>query len=142
NSGEAGAPNVQGVDSNNDGTTDANPATTGQRTLTANQTTVQGVAISATNRDDIETYSAAIGGGTVGVAVAAAVNVIDTHTNAYIGAGAHVNDDQSGASGAQTVSVAAGSDFHHVALAAGAGFGAVGVAPGVEVTVLSNDRTG
>jgi len=31
--------------------------------------TVHGVAVTATNRDDIATYSAGIGGGTVGIAV-------------------------------------------------------------------------
>ena len=142
-SGEVGSPDVQSVDTSSDehdGTT-VDPKSTGQRTLTADQSTVRGVAIAATNRDDIETYSAAIGGGTVGVAVAAAVNVINTDTNAYIGEGASVNEDQSQADGHQSVTVAAVNDFHHVALAAGAGFGAVGVAPGVDVTVLSGNTT-
>ena len=137
NAGEVGAPDVDGVDYNDDGSTDANPATSGQRVLSPNQATVKGVAVAATSRDDIETYSAAIGGGTVGVAVAAAVNVINTDTQAYIGDGASVNFNQGTAGVGQSVTVAAGSDFHHVALAAGAGFGAVGVAPGVDVTVLT-----
>ena len=38
----------------------------------------KGVAIAATNKDNINTFSAAVAGGTVGVAVAASVNVINT----------------------------------------------------------------
>ncbi len=140
-SGEVGSPNVGSVDTNGSDYGGTQDPKVGQRTLTAQQRTVQGVAIAATNRDDIETYSAAIAGGSVGVAVAAAVNVINTDTQAYIGNGASVNGDQSGANAAQSVTVAAVNDFHHVALAAGAGFGAVGVAPGVDVTVLSGTTT-
>ena len=55
---------------------------------------MRGVAVSATNRDNIETYSVGLAGGTVGVAVAAAVNVVNTDTHAYIGDGASVNVDQ------------------------------------------------
>ena len=76
--GEVSSPNVGAVDTNGDeagGSQD--PSLTGQRSLVAQTNTVRGVAISATNRDDIETYSAAVGGGTVGVAVAAAVNVVN-----------------------------------------------------------------
>jgi hypothetical protein len=101
------------------GGAEVDPAASGQRTLTPGTQTVRGVAVAATNRDDIETYSAAIGGGTVGVAVAAAVNVVNTETNAFISQGAQVNANQAGADAAQTVTVAAGNDFHHVALAAG-----------------------
>ena len=115
----------------------ADPAT-GLRTLTPGTATCRGVAVTATNRDDIATYSVGIGGGTVGVAVAAAVNVVNADTQAYIGQDASVNADQTGATTNQSVLVAAGNDFHHVALAAGAGFGAVGVAPGVDVTVIGN----
>src|SRR6185436_17288740 len=141
NSGEVDTPNIDSVDTNADedgGTVDPK---LGQRTLNAGERTVQGVAIAATNQDDIETYAAAIGGGTVGVAVAAAVNVINTDTTAYVGDNASVNANQGGASGRQSVTVAAANDFHHVALAAGAGFGTVGVAPGVDVTVLDNTTT-
>ena len=139
NSGEVSSPNVDGVDTNDDGSKDQDPSATGDRVLTPDQVTVRGVAVSATNRDDIETYSVGLAGGTVGVAVAAAVNVVTTHTNAYVGDGALVNVDQANASVAQSVLVSAGNDFHHVALAAGAGFGAVGVAPGVDVTVVSGE---
>jgi hypothetical protein len=133
--GEVDSPSVSAVDTNGDAAGgSADVAATGQRNLTLNTSTVRGVAISATSRDDIETYSAAVaGGGTVGVAVAAAVNVIDVQTHAYVGAGALVNSDPTDAAAEQTVAVGAGSDFSHVALAAGAALGgAVGVAPGVE----------
>ena len=142
-SGEVAAPNVGDVDTNGDdepgGMVDAGGA--GNRSLTSTTANVRGVAVSATARDDIETYSAAVGGGTVGVAVAAAVNVVNIDTKAYISDSATVNFDRTGADAAQSVLVGAGSDFHHVALAAGAGFGAVGVAPGVDVTVLALDTS-
>jgi len=142
--GEVGAPDVDTIDYDGDdgSAAPADPAASGQRVLTADKPLVRGVAVAATNRDDIETYAGAIGGGTVGVAIAAAVNVINTDTHAYIASDAKVNDDQSSANAAQTVSVGAGSDFHHVALAAGVGVGAVGVAPGVDVTVLTAKTQG
>jgi hypothetical protein len=137
--GEVETPNVAPVDTNGSDKAGGKNTIPGQRNLTPNTVTVHGVAVSATSRDDIETYSAGIGGGTVGVAVAAAVNVMDIDTKAYVGAGASINSHTADAASGQSVAVGAGADFHHVALAAGAGFGAVGVAPGVDVTVLSMD---
>ena len=46
-----------------------------------------------------------VGGGTVGVAVAAAVNVIDTDTNAYIAENATVNGNQAGAGSGRILQV-------------------------------------
>ena len=83
--GQVKSPNVDAVDAKDENGTagTANPAT-GQRMLNPGTVMVRGVAISATNRDDIATYSVGIGGGTVGIAVAAAVN--DQHRHpAYIG---------------------------------------------------------
>src|SRR5258706_11145901 len=91
------------------------------------------------NSVDSAVFSSAVGGGTVGIAVAPAVNVLKAHTKGYTGNNAHVNSNPFTADGSQSVLVGAGNDFHHVALAAGAGFGTVGVAPGVDVTVLHND---
>jgi len=139
NAGQVTTPNVDPVDTDGDsGGETTDPTANANRVLTPQTVTVRGVAVSATSRDDIGTYSVGLAGGTVGVAVAAAVNVVNTETTAYIGDGAQVNVDQSNANAAQSVLVGAGSDFHHVAVAAGAGFGAVGVAPGVDVTVVGS----
>ena len=135
--GRVKAPNVNSVDFDNNAGDDASPATVGIRGATANKGLVRGVAVGATNHDDINTFSAAVAGGTVGVAVAAAVNVINTDTQAYVGSGAQVNGSAAGSNAAQSVSVAAANDFHHMALAAGLGVGMVGVAPGVDVTVMN-----
>jgi hypothetical protein len=91
----------------------------------------------ATNKDDINTFTVSVGGGYVGVGISAGVNVISTTTNAYIGSDAVVNQDTSSAAASQSVLVAAGSDFKHMAVAGTVGVGAVGVAPAVGVTVLS-----
>ncbi|WP_198937984.1 hypothetical protein, partial [Pelomonas sp. KK5] len=98
----------------------------------------QGLAVTATNRDDINTFAVALGAGTAGIGVGSATNVITTTTTANIGAGANVNADTSAAGAGQSVLVGAGSDFSHVAVAGALGFGTVGVAPGVDVTVLGH----
>ncbi|UUZ48821.1 hypothetical protein LP420_40235 [Massilia sp. B-10] len=59
--GEVSSPAVSPVDTNGDeANAPADPALSGNRTLLVQTNTVQGVAVSATNRDDIETYSAAL----------------------------------------------------------------------------------
>ena len=97
-----------------------------------------GLSVTATNRDDIETYTISAAGGSVAVAVSAGVNVIDNDTRAYIGQNALVNDDTSTGNGDQSVNVAAGSDFAHIAFAGAIAGGAVGVGPAASITVLSN----
>ena len=77
----ATTPNVDTVDTDGDsGSPTTDPTANGNRVLTPQAVKVHGVAVSATNTDEINTYSAAVGGGTVGVAVAAAVNVVNTDT--------------------------------------------------------------
>jgi len=99
----------------------------------------RGVAVSASSKDDVETmaFSVAVGG-SVGIAIGAAVNVVDITTTGAIGAGAEINQNITGsADSTQSVLVAAASDFGHVGVGAGAAVGGAGAgAPGVDVSII------
>jgi hypothetical protein len=138
--GEINVPDLDIMDANQDGGDDLNDGSfIGQRTATpGTRSGFHGVAVTATNKDDIESLTISLAGGIAGVAISAAVNVVDTNTSAYIGAGAQVNADTSGAGALQSVHVAAGNDFYHLAVAGSLGVGVVGVSPAVDVTVLKN----
>ncbi len=135
---QVGTPTFNAPDGN--GNTSDDPSFTGKRVATPTlRSGFQGLAVTATNRDDINTFAVALGAGTAGIGIGSATNVVTTVTNASIGAGASVNADTSTGGAGQSVLVGAGDDFSHVALAGALGFGTVGVAPGVDVTVLSHD---
>jgi hypothetical protein len=119
------------------------PGLTKKRVATATTDTgFRGVAVSATTKDDIATFALSVGGGgSVGVSVGAAVNVVNVTTRATIGQDARINQDP-GAPGAgnagQSVLVAAASDFNHVGVGAGLAVGGSGAgAPGVDVSILT-----
>ncbi|MBK5565795.1 LEPR-XLL domain-containing protein [Ensifer sp. SSB1] len=152
---EAGVPIKQGggglgqfndldQDESDDGTP-TDPGLTQQRTATASvDSGFRGVAVSASTKDDIETAAISVGGGgSVGVAVGAAVNVVNTTTSALIGEGARINQDMSGGgNGAQSVLVAAASDFSHLGVGAGAAVGgSAAAAPAVDVSVVTTKTT-
>src|SRR5690606_31769863 len=104
-SAEVGPPSLgddPGKDESTDGAAGSVEVT---RTTALGSTVVNGIAISATNRDDLETYSLAVGAGSVGVAVSGAVNVLNTSTRAFVADGANVNQSLAGASGSQSVRV-------------------------------------
>ena len=127
-------------DLDDDGTDDtsADQSLSGQRVATATtDASFRGVAVSATSQDDVETLALSVGGGgSVGVAVGAAVNVVDVDTTASIGAAPQINQT-GGAHASQSVLVAAASDFNHVGVGAGAAFvGSRAAAPGVDVSVI------
>ncbi|MDN3720474.1 hypothetical protein QW131_17585 [Roseibium salinum] len=143
---EAGAPSglSQFSDLDQDGTdgdADVDPGLTQERVATATvNNSFRGVAVSATSKDDVETFAISVGGGgSVGVAIGAAVNVIDVKTKAEIQTDAMINKDLTGnANGGQSVLVAAASDFNHVGVGAGAAFAGSGAAaPGVDVSVVT-----
>ncbi|MCI0347303.1 MAG: hypothetical protein L0221_17970, partial [Chloroflexi bacterium] len=119
----------------------ANDSLGGVRSIGAIVEPHRGVIVTATNKDDIETIGASGGGGTVGVNVVGGVNVIETHTSAFIAEGADVNQEMSGADAGQDVLVAAANDYHHMGLVATASGGLVGVAVNAEVTVASMTTT-
>ncbi|MCA9199958.1 MAG: hypothetical protein KDA87_20605, partial [Planctomycetales bacterium] len=139
--GEVGLAEIDGMDANQDGGSDTNdPSLTGQRTLThVMQDNFRGLSVTATNRDDVETYTASLAiSGVAGVAVSAGVNVINANTTAFVGQAAVINQDTSSGHELQSVNVAAGDDFHHVAVTGSLSGGVVGVSPAVGVTVLEN----
>jgi len=138
--GEVNVPNLDIMDANQDGGDDLGDGSfTSQRISEPGiKHQFHGIAVTATNRDDIEAFTISLAGGTVGVAISAGVNVVDTDTTAYVGDNAVINDSLTGADEDQSVHVAAGNDFYHLAVAGSVAGGVVGVGPGVDVTVLDN----
>ncbi len=116
------------------------PALTQQRTARASTQQVQGLAVTATNQDDIETIAATGGGaGSVAVNVSGSVNVVTNETSAYVANGAQVNADNANAGENQSVLVAAGNDYYDLGLAPALSIsGVVSVTPAADVTVLKN----
>ncbi len=114
------------------------PGLFSRRLVTPDTTTMKGVAVTATSTDDVEQLViAGSGAGTVAIPISASVHVVNNHTNAYIDSGAQVNTDQADAGAAQSVLVAAGSDYYHIGAAtAGGAAGVAAVVPGVDVAVV------
>ena len=138
--GEVGLADLEDLDIDQQGGSEAtDESLTGQRTLThVIQSDFHGISVTATNRDDIETFTISFGAGTAAVAVSAGINVISANTQAWIGANATINGDTSGAHALQSVNVAAGSDFTHFGLAGSAAAAGWGFAPAVGATILNN----
>jgi hypothetical protein len=113
-----------------------NPAVTApglvSRRLVSNRTIpVQGVIVTATSTDDVEQMAiAASGAGYVAIPISAAVHVLDSTTQAYVGKQARVNSNQASANAAQSVHVAAGSDYYHLGVSGGIGGAGIAVAGG------------
>ncbi|MBI3917574.1 MAG: hypothetical protein HY322_11275 [Betaproteobacteria bacterium] len=142
---EVGTPAGVGMtdkDADNDGTDDVSDApglSAEQTSEAAVNANFRGVAVSASSKDDVESMSFSLAaGGTFGVGVAAAVNVVDVDTTATIGQFAQINQSVTGsANTGQSVLIAAASDFNHVGIGVGAAVGgSAGVAPGVDVSVV------
>ncbi len=75
--------------------------------------TMQGVAVTATNEDNIASAAASFGAALVApIQVAGAVSTVNNMTSAYIGSSAKVNQNTPSAGAAQTVLVTAGDDYH------------------------------
>ncbi|HYC46066.1 MAG TPA: LEPR-XLL domain-containing protein, partial [Burkholderiales bacterium] len=140
-SGQIGTPDIGAMDLNADSSQEEvqNDSLTGKRTTSlGTDTDFRGVSVSATNRDEIRTFTFSLAAGTVGVAVSAGVSVVNATTEASIGDSAKVNESTANANAAQEVLVGAGSDFFHLAVAGTLAAGAVGVAPAVGVNVIGN----
>ncbi|TMB93338.1 MAG: hypothetical protein E6J38_11040, partial [Chloroflexi bacterium] len=104
----------------------------------------RGVAVTATNSDDVNAVGIAVAlGGSAGVGVGGAVNVITVDTTAKVGANAHVNDPApSGANADQSVFVSAGNQLHVLFASASLSIGGgAGVGVGVGVAVLHEYAT-
>ena len=144
--GTVGTPNVSGMDLTGSGNSQSvdsmNQSLTGNRTTSvATQGGFKGVAVAATNQDEIRTFTVALGGGVVAVAISAGVDVVNAKTQAYIGANATVNTGSGAAGSGQTVLVGASDDFYHLSVGAGVAIGFVGVAPSVGVNIITDTTT-
>ncbi len=83
------------------------------RIATPATTTMQGVAVTATNEDNIASAAASFGAALVApIQIAGAVSIVNNTTSAYIGSSAKVNQNTPSAAAAQTVLVTAGDDYH------------------------------
>jgi hypothetical protein len=122
---------------------DANQSYSGDNTAGAlkasanSQSGFHGVAVTATNSDDVSSTGIAIGGA-LGVAVdlTGSVQVVNATTQALIGKSAQINT--LGSSGSQSVLVAAGDDFRSLDVAAGLSIAAeAAVTPVASVQIVS-----
>ena len=117
------------------------PSLQGARTTSlAADTGFHGVAVAATNRDELRTFTISAAAGTVGIAISAGVDVVNATTKAYIGTSATVTANDPTANPGPSVLVGAGDDFYHLAVAATLALGVVGLAPAVGVNIV-NDTT-
>jgi hypothetical protein len=103
----------------------------------------KGVAVTAVNQDNIETWGVGAGlSTTTSFQLSATVNVMTSNTRAYIGDGANVNQDQTDAQADQSVLVAAGNDYCHMGIAGAVSvtfnISGAAITPGADVTVAGN----
>ncbi|MGY3658238.1 LEPR-XLL domain-containing protein [Bradyrhizobium sp. USDA 376] len=140
--GHVGTPALKPMKTSSSGSGDQDVSDDSLSNIRSAGPTVQsgfhGVAVAATNQDEIRTFTFSVGAGEVGVAVTAGVDVVNATTKAYIGDHATVNGSTATAAGEQTVLVGAAADFYHLAIAGSAAGGLVGVAPAVGVNVIGN----
>lgn len=115
----------------------------GLRTTTPGSSGFRGVAVTATNRDDIATIG--ISGGasnSVAVNVGGAVTIVTATTTATVGDAVTINVDVTDAHPLQSVRVAAANEFEHLGIAGALAIsGSVSVAPGADVRVANLTTT-
>ncbi|MFN2609691.1 MAG: hypothetical protein ABR507_02275, partial [Actinomycetota bacterium] len=122
----------------------ADAAATGPRTISAAADTgFKGVAITATNSDDIATVAVSMAIGlSAGVAITGSIDIFTANTSAYVGKSARINCApitcaNSGAGTSQSVLVAAANQFYGLEVAASAAGGVAGIGPGVSVGIIT-----
>ncbi len=98
----------------------------------------RGVAVSASNSDDVSSFGMAAGAaGAASVQLAGAIQVINVETLARVGLAAKINT-ASGSGTSQDVLIASGNDFRSLNVGASAAVaGAVSVAPSASVQVVN-----
>ncbi|MDH5205429.1 MAG: hypothetical protein OEW36_07175, partial [Hylemonella sp.] len=139
---ELSPPDTSGMESASDETENDTPsgdAITQDRSVDVAMGSVRGVAVTATNKDHVETIGVSVGGGYVGVAVGGTINVNSSHTSAFIASGASVNVDGSAADAGQDVLVAAANDYHQMGIIGSVGVGFVGVTANADIAVSLSD---
>ena len=137
-----GSPLPAGADLHPDTSADAvnDPLLGGRRTVTRGiDPGFSGIAVTATNRDDIESLTVSLGAsGGVSVSVGGGVAVVDADTRARIGADAAATADNGGAAGAPSLRIAAASDTYRLSAVGSLTAGTVAVTPGADVVVITN----
>src|SRR4029077_1915820 len=121
----------------------------GPREISVQTDSARGVAVTATNSDDIAGIGIAAGfSGTASVNLSGVVDVVKVNTSAYIGRSAKVNcgltcaSNVASADPLQSVRVAAANQFHELGVAASLAIGGtvgVGVGIGVHLVTLNTD---
>ena len=113
---------------------------TNTRTATPTTSLMRGLAVTATNRDKLNSFSVTgAAGGALAVTIGGNVATLTTATEAEIGESARINQNGTLANAGQSVRVAAGSDQFHLGLAgAAAGAGAAAVGAAADVIVVDN----
>lgn len=105
--------------------------------------TMKGVAVTATNRDDIQAVGGSAGAsGSVSVNVSGAINVLSNVTTAHVDEGVSINPSAAGVAEEMSIQVAAGNDFSFLGIAAGLGVsGSVSVTAGATVLIANQTTT-
>ena len=113
---------------------------TNTRTATPTTTLMRGLAVTATNRDKLNSFSVTgAAGGAAAVTIGGNVATLTTDTEAGIGESARINQNGTLAHAGQSVRVAAGSDQFHLGLAgAASAAGAAAVGAAADVMVADN----
>ena len=128
-------------------TPSADAGAIGPRQITATTSTFSGVAVTASNSDDLGSFGVGLGfSGAAAVTLAGSVNVDTVHTSAHIGSSAKVNcgatcaDNVTGAGPSQSVRVAAENQFYELGIALTIAIGgSFGVSIPVAVRVATLD---
>ncbi len=126
--------------SNNDLTS---PRLGQERIATPDTEAIHGLAVTAVNADSLQGVGVTGGAsGSVAVNLSGSVAVLTNHTDAYIGSGAQINSNNTGAAADQSVLVASGNDTSFLGIAGSVAIsGDLSVAPGVVVLVVNNTTT-
>ena len=129
----------------------ADAASAGPRSILLTTTPYRGVAVTASNSDDVGSFGIGLGiGGTAAVSLAGSINVDTIHTSAHIGGSAKVNcnvltscaDNVPSANVDQSVRVAAANQFYELGIAVSVAVGGTaGVAVPVGVRVANIDTS-
>ncbi len=130
--GQVGIPQLGGLDLTGNGSSSqvSNPALQGIVTTSPDtENGFTGIAVAATNEDNIRSFVVTFGAGAAGVGISAGVDVVTAKTEATIGDGATVTSGGS-------VLVGASNYFYHLTIDVGVAAGGVGVAPAVGVNVI------
>ena len=108
-------------------------------TVSSGTATYRGLAVSASNADDI--FGVGISGGVsagASVAIGGSVNIVTATTRASIGVSAKINVPNTGANSQQSVIVAAGNQFHLRMVSGAVAVGLyAGVAPSASVGIVT-----